>query len=193
MIAQKSNGDTQVNPDGYKRLTASGTPWNHVITVWRNGTFTPVFDAGYSYLISSLLTRTNPMALDVASQTDGTAVKQWTKSANLASSELKVVPAGANFNLVMKANTGKCIDAGTGAQGAALTIKTCNGSTAQAFSITPLPNSYGSFVIKNVIGNRAITAIGTSTQQKASGTAMAVTDYGAWSAQQFRIEAKPLL
>jgi hypothetical protein len=192
VVAQYSNGTGQGNPDGYKKLTANGTPWNRVITVWRNGTFTPVFDAGYSYLVSSLLTRANPMVLDVASQTNGTAVKQWSKSANLASSELKIVPAGANFNLVMKANTSKCIDAGTGAQGAALTINSCNGSAAQAFSITPLPKSYGSFVIKNIIGNRAITATGTSTQQKASGTTMAVTDYGAWSAQQFRIEAAPL-
>jgi hypothetical protein len=193
MVPQYSNGTAQGNPDGYKRLNANGTPWNHVITVWRNGTFTPVFDAGYSYLISSLLTRANPMVLDAASQTNGTPVTQWSKSSNLASSELKVVAVGANFKLVMKANSNKCIDAGTGAQGAALTVKDCNGSTAQTFSIVPLPKSYGTFLIKNVIGNRAITAAGTSTQQKASGTAMTVTDYGAWSSQQFRIEAKPLL
>jgi hypothetical protein len=192
VVAQYSNGTGQGNPDGYKKLTANGTPWNRVITVWRNGTFAPVFDNGYAYLLSTLLTRTSQMVMDVPSQTDGTPVRQWAKSANLASSEMKILPSGANFKIVMKANTSKCVDAGTGAQGAALTIKTCNGSTAQTFSITPLPKSYGSFVIKNVIGNRAITPTGTSTQQKASGTALVVTDYGCWSAQQFRIEADAL-
>ena len=73
MVAQYSNGTSQGNPDGYKRLVAGGTPWNRVITVWRNGTFTPVFDQGYTYLVSSLLTRDNQMVIDVASQTDRNA------------------------------------------------------------------------------------------------------------------------
>ena len=41
-------------PDGYKALTtnSNGGVWQHGITVWRNNSYTPVFDSAYIYHIS---------------------------------------------------------------------------------------------------------------------------------------------
>ena len=175
----------------------SGTPWNHVITVWRNTYFTPVFDAGYNYTMSALVTRANPMVVDVTggSQSSGTIVQQWDKSAGLASSQFDFVSlGGSNFKIVMNANSGKCLDAGTGAQSAAVTIPSCNGSTAQNFSVNPMPAKYGTFWIKNVIGNRCLTVSGTGgTAQRTHGQPMIVTDcVSTNSTQQMVIQAVAL-
>jgi len=56
-----------------------------------------------------------------------------------------------------------------------------------------MPAKYGSFWIKNVIGNRCMGPTGTSTQQKANGATLVVSDcVSTYSSQQYRIEAEAL-
>jgi hypothetical protein len=94
----------------------------------------------------------------------------------------------------MNANSGKCLDAGTGAQGAAVTIQSCNGSASQTFSVNPMPAKYGTFWIKNVIGNRCLNVTGSGgTAQRTHGQPMNVTDcVSTYSTQQIRIQAVAL-
>ena len=191
MVAQYSGGTAQGNPDGYKKLDANGTPWNRIITVWRNTYFTPVFDSAYDYTISALVTRDNPMAVDVTngSTSNGTVVQQWNKSSGLTSTKFDFVSmGGSNFKMVMKANSNKCVDAGAAAQNGPVVINDCNGSAGQTFSVNPMPAKYGTFWIKN--NNRCLSVPGNSTSQRAAGTDLQMQDcVSTNSGQQMRIEA----
>lgn len=192
MVGQYSNGVAQGNPDGYKKLDASGTPWNHIITVWRNTYFTPVFDSAYNYTVSALVTRDNPMVMDVDGSTG--AVQQWSKSANLGSSRFDfLVVSGSNFKIVMNSDHSKCVDGGAGAVNGAVMIASCNGSAGQTWSVTPMPAKYGTFLIKHSVTGRALSVPGNSTSQHASGTDLQTQDYVSTnSGQQWRINADPL-
>src|SRR6185312_4630778 len=65
VVAQYSYGvGGQSDPDGYKALTASGTPWNNTITVWRNNSYNPIFDTSYQ----------SPGCLDAGAGTNATSV-----------------------------------------------------------------------------------------------------------------------
>jgi Ricin-type beta-trefoil lectin domain len=162
---------------------------NRIITVWRNTYYTPVFDAAFDYTVSALVTRDNPMAVDVDASN---VVQQWSKSAGLGSSKFDFVSTGGlNFKIVMKTNANKCVDAGSCAQNGAVTVKDCNGSSAQVWSVNPMPAKYGTFWIKN--GGRCLSVPGNSTSQRAAGTDLQVQDCSSTnSGQQMRIEAVPL-
>jgi len=191
MVAQYSNGTGQGNPDGYKKLDASGTPWNHIVTVWRNTYFTPVFDSAYHYNVSALVTRDNPMVMDVDS---GGIVQQWNQSANLNSSDFDfLVVSGVNHRIVMRTDHSKCVDGGSGLNGGAVVVATCNGSTGQTWSVNPMPAKYGTFWIKHTGTNRCLSVPGNSTIQRAAGTDLQVQDcVSTNSGQQMRINAEPL-
>ncbi|HMF41823.1 MAG TPA: ricin-type beta-trefoil lectin domain protein [Polyangia bacterium] len=191
VVAQYSNGTGQGDPDGYKKLDANGTPWNHIVTVWRNTYFTPVFDAAYHYTVSALVTRDNPMVMDVDSNG---VVQQWNKSANLDSSEFDfLVVSGVNHRIVKRTDHSKCVDGGAGANNGAVVVATCNGSAGQTWSVNPMPAKYGTFWIKHSGTNRCLSVPGNSTVQRAAGTDLQTQDcVSTNSGQQMRIAAEPL-
>ena len=132
-------------PDGYSKVEApAGTPWSNTITVWRNPSYTPVFDPAYRYTIQALSTHANPMAVDGAT---GAAVQQLI-SANLSTSQFIFTPIGTRWSIAMSDKPTKCLDAGTGASEVAVTLQTCQASaTSQQWTITPHANSYGEFTL----------------------------------------------
>ena len=139
--------------------------------------------------MSALVTRDNPMAVDVDASN---IVQQWSKSAGLDSSKFDfLVVSGRDHRIVMKSNHNKCMDAGSCAQNGAVTIKDCNGSSSQTWSVNPMPAKYGTFWIKN--GSRCLGVPGNSTSQHAAGTDLQVQDcVSTNSGQQMRIEAVAL-
>jgi hypothetical protein len=187
--AGKNNADGSVkDPDGYSTLN-TGTPWNNAVTVWRSGSYTPVFDPSYVYEIFSLLTRSNPMVIDT---TATNPVVQQPMSSNYASSQLLFTANGSNWSIALAHSPSMCLDAGAGTSTSTISVQSCNSSsTSQQWTITPLGNSYGSFMITNVKGGMALTVTnpGSSTLQKQAGVKFDVEAYQKWSAQQFRIQA----
>jgi len=186
--AGKYNNDgTTKDPDGYSTLNASGAPWNNAITVWRSGSYVPVFDPSYRYEIYSLLTRSNPMVIDAASS----PVLQQPMSSNYSTSQFILTANGSNWSIGLASSPGKCLDTGAGTTGSSITVQYCNGSTSQQWTIVPQGNTYGAFIITNVKAGMALTLTnpGSSTLQKNAGVPFDVEVYGKWSAQQYRIQA----
>src|SRR5207248_1954807 len=111
-------------PDGYKALTTNGNGgvWQHGITVWRNNTYTPVFDTSYQYQLSPVSTSGN-MVIDAGSS----PLQQWNKSANLNSSVFAMTASGSGWALSPLNNSGQCVEAGNGANGTGLVLASCNG------------------------------------------------------------------
>ncbi len=187
-----NNGNLK-DPDGYSTLHTGNNVWNNAITVWRSGSYTPVFDPGYRYVMFSLATRANPMVLDAGTASSTTAVEQQPMSQNLPTAEFIFTAKGSNWSISMNSAPTKCLDAGNGASKAAVTIQTCNcNSTSQQWTITPGGNTYGAFWIKNVkAGNYLnLTNPGSGTLQKAANVPFDVEPYDrSWSSEQFRIQA----
>jgi hypothetical protein len=175
------------DPDGYSTLHTGGNVWNNAITVWRSGSYTPVFDPSYRYVIFSLITRATPMVVDGATN----PVVQQPMSKNYATSELILTASGSNWTISMNSAPNMCLDAGAACSGAAVTFASCNGSTSQQWTITPQGNTYGAFQIQNVKTGNAlnVTNPGNSTLQKNAGVPFDVEPYAKWSSQQFRIQA----
>ena len=122
--AGKFNSDGSLkDPDGYSTLNASAAPWNNAITVWRSGSYTPVFDSSYRYVIFSLLTRANPMVTDTATS----PVVQQPMSSNFSSSQLLLTANGSNWTMALAGSPTKCLDAGAGTSGSSVTVQACNG------------------------------------------------------------------
>jgi Ricin-type beta-trefoil lectin domain-like len=169
------------DPDGYKALNTKNATWNNAITVWRNASYTPVFDAGYRYTIQPLSTHANPMVLD---GTTG-AILQQSMAAKLSTSQFIFTANGANWSISLNNSPTKCLDAGSGATATPITLQTCNlSSTSQQWTITPHANSYGEFTFKNVKGGSYLTTNGSR-----AGTPISVVTSATCSSQFFDIEA----
>ena len=100
--------------------------------------------------------------------------------------------SGSNWTISMNNTPGKCLDAGTGASLAAVTVQSCNGSTSQQWTIMPQGNTYGAFLIQNVKGGTYlnVTNPGNSTLQKNANVPFDVDSCAkTWSSGQFRIQA----
>lgn len=155
--------------------------WTHGITVWRNNSYTPVFDTGYQYTFSANNTQSNPMVIDAGTS----PVQQWSKSAGLASSMFKMAASGSTWT-ISTVSSAKCLDAGAGANGTALVFAACNGKAQQSFAITPDIQT-GSFFLKAASTGRCINVRGGST---AAGAVMEVDDCNSNSSgQKFAIQA----
>jgi endo-1,4-beta-xylanase len=163
--------------------------FNNMITVWRNGTYTPVFDSGYRYTLSPYGSNGAEM-VDVVngSQTNGTVVQQWGTNGLDAQSFAIVANNDGSWRLAMKANTNKCVDEPTGqtANGTHLDIWDCNGGPNQGWTITPDVQT-GAFFLKNRYSGRCLDENGGNT---ASGLPMQVWDCNGGSTQKFRIRAR---
>src|SRR6202000_954930 len=88
--AGSNSSPAQGCPDGYAALPTT-VPWNNAITVWRNNSYTPVFDSQYQYTLA-------PLAAPAMAVDSGTApVQLYPMSANLVSSVFAFTQSGANW------------------------------------------------------------------------------------------------
>ena len=169
-------------PDGFSQITYNHA-WAHPITVWRGTTYSPQFSPDYRYRFYALLTRDNPLLLDIAgaNSSPGTRVDQWPLSANGDGSYFKVL-AGASGTWTFRPawDTSKCVDSGAGAEGSAPTIQVCNGGTTQQFTVTP-NGGYGTVYIQNVSSGRCMDT-GSSAGSSAN---LSTCDHVSW--QEYRV------
>jgi hypothetical protein len=186
---QFSQGTSQGDPDGYINCSPPGVPsFNNMITVWRNNSYKPVFDAGYAYEIQPVPAGGGEtLDVNTGSQNNGTAVQQW-QNWNGEMQKFRILSAGnGNWKITMDANTNKCVDlnGGTG-NGTGLVINDCNGSSNQAWTVTPDVQS-GAFIFKNVASGRCLDENNWDT---ASGVQMQIWDcYSSNSNQKYNIQA----
>jgi hypothetical protein len=187
-VAQYTYGvNGQTDPDGYKAIyTNGGVAWNDAITVWRNNNYAPVFDASYAYRLSPMSATGKSIDVAYASQNNGTAVQQYA-SWDGDPQKFKLLAVGANWKIAMKANTNKCLDVvGNGtANGTPIEIQDCDGSTAQAWTITPDVQT-GAFKFKHVASGRCLDVTGWST---ADGARMEIYDCSGGANQKFKVQA----
>jgi hypothetical protein len=148
----------QSAPDGFKQACAGNYCFQNgePITVWRNPSYTPVFDSVYRYSLAPM--SAGGKAIDVAggAPNNGARVQQYA-STNSDAQKFTIQPNGSNWKIAAKANTNKCfgpVGNGTG-NGTGIEIQDCNGSNNQSWSITADANS-GAFMLKNIAANRCL-------------------------------------
>jgi hypothetical protein len=142
----------QPGPDGYQKLEyPTGSPWNNPITVWRNATYTPSFDTGYSYRMMPK-NANDTLAVDV----NGSSLAQMTVSTSSSTQPLSIQASGSNWKIVNR-YTGKCLDLNGGATAAytQISLAACSGSASQSWSVTP-DTGTGAFYFKNVASGRCL-------------------------------------
>jgi hypothetical protein len=161
---------------------AGAVSWTHGITVWRNNSYTPVFDTSYQYTLSANVTASNPMVMD-----SGTSpIQQWSKAAGLATSVFNMSSNGSNWTISPMNGAGKCLDAGAGTNGTGIVIAVCNGSASQNWNITAIAMN-GSFNVAAASTGRCMNVRGASPAQ---GAVMEVDDCNTSStSEQFNIQA----
>jgi hypothetical protein len=179
----------QSTPDGFKSACANGYCFQNgePITVWRNPSYTPVFDGAYRYSLAPMQVGGKVIDVQNGSQNWGTKVQQYT-SFGADSQKFAILSNGSgNWKIAMKANTNKCIGTigGGTANGTGVEIEDCNGSTAQTWNITADANT-GAFVIKNMAAGRCLDVSGAST---ADGALMQIYDCWGGNNQKFKLSS----
>ena len=187
---QYSNGRSYPNgaprpADGYKAITASGFSFNRPITVWRNPTYAPLFGT-YAYRLSPMTGWGKSIDVWSGSQSNGTAIQQWSSSDNDAQ-KFNIMPSGGNWKIAMKANNGKCVGpAGNGTgNGTVLEVQDCNGGANQAWSVTADASS-GGFTFRNIAANRCMDLLYGNT---ADGARIGMWDCNGGVNQKYKIQA----
>jgi len=170
-------------PDGYRSLstTSNAATWQHGITVWRNNNYTPVFDTGYQYRLSPLVSAS--MVVD-----SGTSPAQlWSQTSPILQTSVFAFAArGSSWTLSPVGSPTKCLDAGAGGNGTGIAVNSCNGSASQNWNIGAVPQS-GAFTIAAALTGRCMHARNASSSP---GTVMEVYDCLAGNpSQQFNVQA----
>ena len=82
-------------PDGFKQACAGGYCFQNgePITVWRNPSYTPVFDAAYRYSLSPMSATGKSIDVAYGSTNNGTPVQQW-RSSNTDNQKFAIQPSG---------------------------------------------------------------------------------------------------
>jgi hypothetical protein len=174
----------QTAPDGYKQACAKGYCFQNgePITVWRNPTYTPVFDQVYRYTL--VPTSASDKSMDVAS--DGVSIQQFTVPSGGAADDQKfaVVANGSNWNIVRKSDSTKCVGQVTG--DVRVQVQACDTSnTSQAWSVTANANT-GAFTVKNVASGKCLEV---TYGNNSDGAMMDVYDCWGGSNQLFNMKA----
>jgi len=178
----------QSAPDGFKSACANGYCFQNgePLTVWRNPSYTPIFDAAYRYSLAPM--QVSGKVLDVAagSQNNGTKVQQYS-SWDGDPQKFNLLASAGNWKIAMKANNNKCLDVvgGGTANGTQVEIQDCDGTTAQAWTITPDVQT-GAFKFKHVASGRCLDVTGWST---ADGARMEIYDCTGGANQKFKVQA----
>jgi hypothetical protein len=176
----------QSAPDGYKQACAHGYCFQNgePVTVWRNPTYTPVFDPVYRYSLSPMSASGKVIDVNYGSTTNGTIVQQY---GNWGGDPQKfaILADGSNWKIAMKIATNKCIGPvgnGTG-NGTMIEVQDCNGSASQEWTITADANT-GAFTLKNAASGRCLDVQGSSG---ADGARMQLWDCLGTNNQKYKL------
>ena len=177
-------------PDGFKSACANGYCFQNgePLTVWRNPSYTPVFDQAYRYSLAPM--HVGGKAIDVAggSTNNGTAIQQFAASSTDDSEKFTIQPKGTAWKIAMKANTNKCL--GPVGKGTAnlthIEIQDCDANnSAQDWAMTADANT-GTFQIKHVVAGRCLDVSAAST---ADGAALQLYDCWNGANQRFKVSS----
>ena len=173
-------------PDGFKVACANNYCFQNgePLTVWRNPSYTPMFDQAYRYGLSPMSSTGKSIDVPYGSTNNGTVLQQYS-SWNTDFQKFAILSSGSNWKIALKANTNKCFGpAGNGtANLTKIEVQDCNGSTNQAWNITADANT-GAFQIKNVAAGRCLDVSGGST---ADGAPMLMYDCWGGGNQRFKV------
>jgi hypothetical protein len=178
----------QTAPDGFKQACANGYCFQNgePITVWRNPSYTPVFDSVYRYSLAPMSATGKSIDVANGSTSNGTRVQQFA-TLNDDAQKVTIMASGSNWKIAMKANTNKCfgpIGNGT-ANSTGIEVQDCNGGNNQAWSITADANT-GAFMLKNVASNRCLDVpMGSG----ADGVGLQIYDCFGSTAQKFKLSS----
>ena len=160
----------QPAPDGFQQMCTSNYCFQNgdPITVWRNNSYKPVFDGGYAYRMMPMHALDKSVDVAGGSTSNGTAVQQYS-SWETAGQKFNVLASGSNWKIAMSGNTAKCVGPrGNGTvNSTVMEIQDCNGTTAQAWTVTADEKMSGSFQFKNVASGRCLDVSGASTSNTA--------------------------
>jgi len=178
-------------PDGFKQACANNYCFQagEPITVWRNPSYTPVFDQAYRYGLAPMQVGGKAIDVQNGSQNNGTVVQQYT-SYNGDGQKFSILTTGSGtWKLAMKANTNKCLGlvgyGGNLGNGTRIEIQDCQGTSQQNWNITADANT-GAFVIKNVASGRCLDVSGASG---ADGAPMNIWDCWGGNNQKFKLSS----
>ena len=126
------------------------------------------------------------MTCAYASQNNGTAVQQYA-SWDGDPQKFNILSSGSNWKIAMTANNNKCLNpiGSSTANGTQIEIRDCDGSSAQAWSVTADANT-GAFTFKNVKSGRCLDVTGKS---QSDGARMEIWDCSGGSNQKFAVQA----
>jgi hypothetical protein len=181
----------QSAPDGFKSACANGYCFQNgePITVWRNPSYTPIFDGAYRYSLAPMQTSGKVIDVQNGSQNNGTRLQQYT-SFGADSQKFAILSNGSgNWKIAMKANTNKCLGssatAATSATSPASRFQDCQGTAQQTWNITADANT-GAFVIKNTAAGRCLDVTGASG---ADGALMQILRLLGGNNQKFKLSS----
>jgi len=100
------------------------------------GGSTSLFSASRTYRLVPQSATSKSLDVCGGSQNNGTCVQQYATSSTNNNQAFNILPSGSNWKITMKANTNKCLGTGSTANGAAVVIQDCNGSSYQAFTVS---------------------------------------------------------
>jgi hypothetical protein len=140
--APKSNGS---RADGYDACLG----WNNTITVYRQGSYTPVFDPNYNYQITNAGASN---AVQVNGSGNYTTAPAAPGQMNKTPAQLfKIVQEGSYYKVQLKSDPTKCIDT---YWSTTLNIAGCSANnSSQQFIATA--DSKGRFLLQNVATNNS--------------------------------------
>jgi glucosylceramidase len=173
-------------PDGFKQACANGYCFQagEPITVWRNPSYVPTFDAAYRYSLQPM--STSGKAVDVAngSTNNGTTIQQYAAN-NADAQKFTIQKQNANWKIALKANTNKCFgpQGKNKANATRIEVQDCDSSPEQEWNITADANT-GAFQIKNIAAARCLDVSGAST---ADGAPMQIYDCTGANNQKFKL------
>src|SRR6185369_7927915 len=99
-----TKADIPNESDGYKACDG----FNYPITVWRAATYTPVFDSGYLYQVTSV--NSNQALKAASSSVTGGQVVTGSPSSGDSLQRFQILPSGSDWKIVLAANNGICLD-----------------------------------------------------------------------------------
>jgi hypothetical protein len=145
-----------------------------------------MFGVAYTYRLSPMSAPTKSVEVANASQLNGTVVQQYT-TWDGDPQKFNILASGSNWKIAMKANNMKCIGpAGAGtANGTMIEVQDCNGSYAQAWTVTPDVQT-GAFFFKNVASGRCLDVPSGVT---ADGARLDLFNCSTATNQKFKVQA----
>ena len=172
----------QTAPDGFKVACANNYCFQNgePLTVWRNPSYTPVFDAVYAYTLAPM--SASGKSLDIS----GPKVQQLT-TASVDAQRIKLAPdTVGHWKMTSSTDTTKCIGpvGGSMVSGVNLEVQACDGTANQGWDITADANT-GGFVMKS--GADPTLCLEVTDSSGSDGALMRAGACGSGNNQKFKV------